>query len=67
MRISIWFLLIVSCFVLQGCTHVISSAGRAKAVKDLDFITVKNNPDQYLGQTLLLGGLIVEIRLTWTA
>jgi outer membrane lipoprotein len=62
-RISIWFLLIISFLALNGCTHVISSAGRAKAVKDLDFITVKNNPDQYLGQTLLLGGLIVDVEL----
>lgn len=55
--------LILGCLTLSGCTHVLPAAARAKAVKGLDFATIKHNPDQYLGQTLLLGGLIVDVEL----
>ncbi|MDT8423989.1 MAG: Slp family lipoprotein [Desulfuromonadales bacterium] len=68
MRSSIRPQLFVICLMLAillmpGCTHVIPSAARAKADRNLDFTAIKNNPDQYLGQTLLLGGLVVDIEL----
>lgn len=43
-----------------GCTHVLSREALQSVDKGVDFAAVKTEPEAHQGQTLLLGGLIVE-------
>lgn len=45
---------------LAGCAHVISHDLREKTRSDLLFSTVRDNPDQYRGETVVWGGRIIE-------
>jgi len=56
-------LLILALLVLSGCMHVISENARNTVTPDLTFSDVKNNPQAHLGETLLLGGLILGITI----
>lgn len=55
-------LLVAAC--LSGCSHVISNEARLAVDPLLDFAQVKSAPSNYLGKTILVGGLLVETRLT---
>jgi outer membrane lipoprotein len=50
--------------LFSGCAHVISNEARLAVDPMVDLALVRQNPTAYLGKTLLLGGLVVENRLT---
>lgn len=43
-----------------GCAHVISPELRAAAKKDLDLPKVMADPERYLGEVVIWGGMILE-------
>lgn len=47
---------------LSACAHVIPADQRAKADPTGDLATLRSNPQENLGKTLLLGGLIVDTK-----
>jgi len=47
-------------FFLQGCTHVISQRMRDEANMSLTFEHVQVAPDNYIGTTVIWGGLILD-------
>ncbi len=55
-RIIVVFLILAS----AGCAHVISREALEDVNTDVTFETVLENPDAYIGETLLLGGDIIE-------
>ena len=46
--------------VLQSCTHVISKKMREQANRSLTFEEVQGEPDRYVGNSVILGGFIIE-------
>jgi outer membrane lipoprotein len=50
--------------LLGGCSHVLSRDALLDVEPGVDFAQVKANPDAYKGKTLLLGGLIIETRMS---
>lgn len=50
--------------LLGGCSHVLSRDALLNVDPTVDFAQVKANPDAYKGKTLLLGGLIIETRMS---
>lgn len=50
--------------LLGGCSHVLSRDALLDVEPGVEFAQVKANPDAYKGKTLLLGGLIIETRLS---
>ncbi len=61
---KLWFLalfLIVGLFA--GCSPVISDQAMQAVDPLLDFAQVKQDPNAYIGKTLLLGGLLVDTRV----
>lgn len=50
--------------LLGGCAHVLSKEALLSVDPGADFAQVKVNPDAYKGKTLLLGGLIIDSRLS---
>ena len=61
-RLLLTFLPVALVVLLGGCAQVLSPAALAKVDPGLDFTEVKADPQAHLGQTLLLGGLIVDNR-----
>ena len=53
-------LLGVLLLIVSGCGHVMSSQIRQAAKQDLLFSAVFQNPNAYLGQTVIWGGVIIE-------
>ena len=47
-----------------GCAHVLSREARLEVDPTVDFAQVKANPEAQVGKTLLLGGMIVDNRLS---
>lgn len=47
-----------------GCSHVLSREALGDVDPGVDAAQVKVNPDAYKGKTLLLGGLIIDSRLS---
>lgn len=47
----------------SGCTHVISSDARYAVDPVLEYAEAKARPESHRGKTLLLGGLIVDIKV----
>lgn len=66
-RSSLLPLLLLSIFINAGCTHVISSRAQDKVDRETEFDQVTENPERYMGKTLLLGGVIVDMRITGEA
>lgn len=50
---------ILSLLLASGCSHVISQAARDSVTPGLTLAAVKADPTPYLGQRLLLGGVIL--------
>lgn len=50
--------------LVGGCAHVLSRDALLDVDPTVDFAQVKANPDAYKGKTLLLGGLIIDTRLS---
>ena len=46
--------------LLSGCAHVLSKEALRSVNPAVDLAMVRENPDRYIGQTLLLGGTIVD-------
>jgi outer membrane lipoprotein len=57
--LSLAFFLAVVLLGVTGCTHVLPPAAREEVNPYLDLQMVKESPDSHMGQTLLVGGLIV--------
>ncbi len=49
---------------LSGCGHVLSREALREADPEIDFATIRTNPEPYRGTTLLLGGQIVDIQVS---
>jgi len=56
---GIWFLL-----ALSSCSLPISSELRREANRDLSFMGVADNPSAYVGNTVIWGGIIQQVRGT---
>lgn len=54
--------LLVSIFLLSGCTAVLSEQARKSVTSDAPFRNLKEKPDSYIGKNVLLGGRIAGIR-----
>jgi outer membrane lipoprotein len=52
--------LILGLYLVVGCSHVMSSGIRQAAKKEISLPMVLQNPDSYLGQTVIWGGVIIE-------
>jgi outer membrane lipoprotein len=48
-------------FWMSGCAFPISQEWRQQAEKDLTFVQVVRNPEAYVGQTVIWGGVIMEV------
>lgn len=53
---------LLALLVLSGCAHVISGELRVQARQDLTFPMVFENPEAFVGSTVVWGGVIVETR-----
>lgn len=49
---------------LAGCAHVLSRAALDQVTPNVDYTQVRADPQAHLGQTLLLGGLIIDDQAT---
>lgn len=58
---QIIFILLGIIFLVQSCAHAISKKMRDQAIKDLTFLDIKGDPDRYIGKTVILGGIIIEV------
>ncbi len=54
------FLIMILFFAFAGCAHVISQDAMQDINRDVSFDMVLKNPDAFIGETLLLGGDILE-------
>jgi len=50
--------------ILAGCAHVISEQIRQEARQDITFLEVFDNPDQYIGEIIIVSGVIIEAKNT---
>ena len=64
MKCTLLFAVAPLFLLLGGCSHVLSRDALLTVDPAVDFAQVKANPDAYKGKTLLLGGLIIETRLS---
>lgn len=51
---------LVLLLAVSGCAHVISPEMRQRAAKEPPFSSVLSNPENYVGQTVILGGIIID-------
>ncbi len=51
-------------FMLGGCAHVLSDAARLKVDPLASYQQVRKDPASYAGKTLMLGGRLVETKVT---
>jgi outer membrane lipoprotein len=58
-----FILCILSAFIVS-CAHVISREYRDSASRDIPFSSVVRNPQNYLDEVFILGGIIVETRIS---
>jgi len=54
---------IFTLLALSGCMHVISKEARNSVTHGLTFSDVKKDPQAQIGETLLLGGLIIGMKI----
>jgi outer membrane lipoprotein len=47
--------------LLSGCAHTISEPLRKMARRDLSFHQLKQDPDAYVGEVVILGGIILDV------
>lgn len=53
-------LLLALALFLSGCAHAVSYEMRQKVNKDISFPAILRNPEAYRGETVILGGKIIE-------
>ena len=54
--------LLISIFLLTGCSTVISEQSRKLVNTDASFKAIKESPENYIGKNVMLGGRIANIR-----
>jgi outer membrane lipoprotein len=59
-----YYIYIVLCFLLASCAHIISQEYHQRAVRDVSFRNMLDNPDAYIDRTFILGGIIAEAKNT---
>jgi outer membrane lipoprotein len=64
MKSKLLFVVAPLLLLLGGCTHVLSRGALLNVDPAVDYAEVKANPDAYKGKTLLLGGIIIDTRLS---
>jgi outer membrane lipoprotein len=52
--------LFLALLMMAGCAHVISTDMRQQAREDLSFPMVLENPTRNIGDTIILGGVVIE-------
>ncbi len=55
------FVLLLMALILSACTPVISSEYLQKAVKEVGFTQLRDNPDAYTNNIFILGGTIASV------
>jgi len=60
MRRKILYVLLAGILAISGCSSVISRDIREGATRVTGFSDVRENPDKYQGQTIIIGGVIVN-------
>ncbi len=58
------FLLLTIILLQSGCAHVLSSKALNTANPSLTLAVIRGNPEQFIGETLILGGIIVDNQTT---
>jgi outer membrane lipoprotein len=58
---KLWFLLL-SALVTAACAPAISTNLQQEAGPQVNFVELAANPDQYKGQTVILGGLVMNVQ-----
>ena len=56
--------LVVSLVILSSCTPVLQRNTLKQGLRDMPLSVLRENPGRYTGRLFVLGGLIVETRLT---
>ncbi len=64
MRRTSFLVILLAALFLGGCSHVISNEAMVAVDPLVDYARVKRDPAAYQGKTLLLGGLLVENKVT---
>lgn len=54
-------LMLLLSLALQGCTHAISKQSRAMVDPSVTFAGLHQNPDQYKGRYILVGGTVASV------
>ncbi|TWJ26418.1 Slp family lipoprotein [Geobacter argillaceus] len=57
-------LVVMGLMALSGCARVISDQSRSLVDPTVQFAKLRDNPDNYIGKTVLLGGRIASARNT---
>jgi outer membrane lipoprotein len=60
-RLKTLIVLLIAALTLKGCT-VISRKMMAEALTDVSFTQLSQNADTFRGQTVILGGHVIEVR-----
>ena len=60
MKKGILFILLAGFLAISGCHSVVSKDIRESAQPITGFLEVRQNPDKYMGQTIIIGGVIVS-------
>ena len=57
-------LVIIAMFMLASCAPVLSPEIMGRGIYEIDFDSLRQNPDSYRGSMYILGGVIVKARVT---
>jgi starvation-inducible outer membrane lipoprotein len=60
MRKEILYIILAGFLAISGCNSVISRDIRESAQPITGFLDVRQDPDKYIGQTIIIGGVIVS-------
>jgi outer membrane lipoprotein len=60
-RLPVFLLSSLALFLISGCAYPISEKWRQQAKEDLTFIQVVRNPEAYIGNIVIWGGIILEV------
>jgi outer membrane lipoprotein len=63
-RYLVWSLMLLISMAVVGCRHTISAPVRQQAEPPLPFSELRNNPDDFTGRTIIVGGDILSTRNT---
>jgi len=64
MRVTLFLIFLLFGTILSGCSHVISQSALEAVDPLVDYAHIKADPNAYIGKTVLLGGLLVDTRVT---